>query len=98
MRGQIECERAAVAQLALDAHFATKQTRNFAADRQPETRTAEFAGRRCIRLLERLEDQPLLLLRDADARVPHAECNYIARLLQLRIHVMAESGAVDAQT
>ena len=43
--------------------------RDLAADREAETRAAVLAARRAVGLLERLEDQLQLVLRDADAGV-----------------------------
>ena len=69
LRRQEQRERAALARRALDADLAAEQPRDLAADRQAEPRAAELAARRAVRLLERLEDQLLLVLRDADAGV-----------------------------
>ena len=55
--------------------LATEETRDLSANREPEAGPTVFAARRAIGLLERLEDQLLLLPRDADARVLDAECD-----------------------
>ena len=58
---------------ALHANLAAEQTRDLAADRETEARAAVLAAGRAVGLLERLEDQLLLVARDADARVAHGE-------------------------
>ena len=52
-----------------DADLAAEQARDLAADRQAEAGAAVAAARRPVGLLEGLEDQPQLVLRDADAGV-----------------------------
>ena len=49
--------------------LAAEQRRQLAADRQAEAGAAVLAARAGVGLLERLEDQLLLLRRDADAGV-----------------------------
>src|SRR5215212_7995781 len=68
-----ESEGAALILGALDPDFATEQSRNLAADGKSETRTAVLAAGRAIGLLERLEDQTLLVLRDSNSGVGHRE-------------------------
>ena len=70
---QIQRESAAVALTALQANFAAEQIRQFAADRQAQARAAVLAACAGVRLLERLEDDLLLVGRDADAGVAHLE-------------------------
>ena len=53
--------------------FAAEQARNFAADRQAQAGAAVFAAGAAVGLLERLEDDLLLLRRDADAGVGDGE-------------------------
>ena len=55
--------------LAVDAQVAAEQAGDLAADREAEAGAAVLAAGRAVGLLERLEDQPLLVLRDADAGV-----------------------------
>ncbi len=52
-----------------DLQLAAQQAGDLAADRQAEAGAAIFAAGRAVGLLERLEDQLLLVLRDADAGV-----------------------------
>ena len=70
---QVQRERAARAGLAGEADLAAEQVRELARDCEAEAGAAVLAARACIRLLERLEDQLLLLRRDADAGVGHGE-------------------------
>ena len=59
---------------ALDqADVAAKQRRQLAADGEAESGAAVLAARAGVGLMERLEDQLLLLRRDADAGVGHGE-------------------------
>ena len=51
------------------ADFAAQQPRDFAADRQAQSRAAVFAAGAAVRLLERLEDDLLFLRRNADAGI-----------------------------
>ena len=68
-----EVEGAPLAHLALDPDAPTHQLDQPRGDGQPQPRAAEPPGGRGVGLGERLEDQPLLLRRDADARVPDGE-------------------------
>jgi hypothetical protein len=72
-RRQEQRERAALAGVALDAQVATEEARDLATDREAEPGAAVLAARRAVGLLECLEDQALLVLRDADAGVGHRE-------------------------
>ena len=72
-RGQVERERAALAAGRLDMDLAAEEPRNLAADRQAEPCAAVAAVRLAVRLLERLEDQLQLVLRDSDPRVEDRE-------------------------
>src|SRR6185369_15362736 len=74
-RGQVERERAPLTRRALDDDLAAEQTRDLAADREAETRAAVLAARRAVGLLERLEDEALLVARNADARVLDEEAD-----------------------
>ena len=66
---QVERERAALARHAGQPDLAAEQRRQLAADGQAQAGAAVLAGGAGVGLLERLEDQPLLLRRDADAGV-----------------------------
>ena len=59
--------------LAREADLAAQQRRQLAADRQAEAGAAVLAAGARVGLLERLEDQLLLLGRDADAGVRDRE-------------------------
>ena len=54
---------------AAQLNFAAQQTGQFAADGQAQTGAAVFAAGAGVCLLERLEDDALLLRRNADARI-----------------------------
>ena len=66
---QVQRERAALARRADQPDLAAEQRRQLAADGEAETGAAVLAAGAGVGLLERLEDQPLLLGRDADAGV-----------------------------
>ena len=70
---QVEREGAALVGRAHDLDRAAEQTRDLAADGEPEPGAAVLAAGRAVGLLEGLEDELLLLERDADARVLHRE-------------------------
>src|SRR5262249_37570415 len=72
---QIKREGAAFAWRRDDAYFATQQARNLATDRKSQARAAIFAAGRTVRLLERFEDDPLFLDRNADASVSYRKGN-----------------------
>ena len=80
--GQEERERAPAARRALHADLAAEQARDLAADRQSEPGAAELAARRPVGLLERLEDELLLVLRDPDPGVAHGERDHRLRLVE----------------
>ena len=71
--GRYSVKVAALAGRALQMDFAAEQARQFAADRKAEAGAAIFAAGAGVGLLERLEDQLLLVLRDADAGIGHFE-------------------------
>ena len=72
--GQQEGERSTPSPSVLvHPDLAAEQARDLAADRQPEARAAVAAARRAVGLLEGLEDQPQLVLGDADAGVGDGE-------------------------
>ncbi len=66
---QVQHERAALVHSACQPDFAAEQPRQLAADRQAEARAAVLPVRRAVHLLKRLENDLVLLRRDADARV-----------------------------
>src|SRR3954451_2989843 len=65
--------------------FAAEQVRQLAADGQAQPRAAVFAAGAGVSLLERLEDDLLLLERNADAAIGHLECDYRRRLTEQRV-------------
>ena len=70
---QVEREAAARADLAGQPDLAAQQPRDFPADRQPEAGAAVLPAGGAVGLLERLEDDAVLLGRNADAGVGHPE-------------------------
>ena len=70
---QIQRERAADAGGAAQLDLAPEEVGQLAADGQPQAGAAELAAGAGVGLLERLEDDALLLGRDADARIRHLE-------------------------
>src|ERR1700759_3337460 len=72
---QIQRELTAGADFALDPQLAAEQTRDLAADREPEPGPSVFAARPAVGLLEWLEDDPLLVARDPDSGVAHPEAD-----------------------
>src|SRR5690348_14341706 len=68
-----EVERAALAGNALHPDSAVHQGDQPPTDGQAQSRAAEPARRRAVGLPERLEDQRLLLSRNADSRVAYLE-------------------------
>ena len=77
---QIQRERAAAARHAGQADLAAEQMRQLAADGETEARAAVLARGAGVGLLERLEDDPLLLRRNADAGIAHRELDHRRRL------------------
>src|ERR1700722_8430855 len=73
---QIKCEAASLAWRAAQLNFAAQQTGQFAADGQPQSCSAVLAARAGIGLLESLEDNPLLVERDADAGIGDLKRDY----------------------
>ena len=82
---QVERERAAAARHAREADLTAEQVRKLAADGKTQARAAVLARRAGVGLLERLEDDPLLLGRDADAGIAHGELDHRLRLAQHRV-------------
>ena len=56
-----------------ELNFAAQQRRDFAADREAQSRPAVFAGDRSVGLLERLEDDAMLVGSDSDTGIFHRE-------------------------
>ncbi len=71
--------------------LAAQQVGQFAADRQPQAGAAVFAAGAGIGLLERLEDDSLLVQRNADAGIGDLERNHRCRAAQDRM-VFAPTG------
>ena len=80
LQRQVERERAAPARRAAQLDLAAEQVGKLAADRQAEAGAAVLAAGAGIGLLEGLEDDLLLLGRDADAGVRDLECDDRGRL------------------
>ena len=74
--GQIEREGAALAAGAHEPDLAAEQPGQLAADREPEPGASVLAAGSALRLLERLEDDGLLLALDADAGVGHGHAHH----------------------
>ena len=79
MQRQVEGERAALAVDAGQPDLAAQQRRQLAADGQAQAGAAVLARGAGIGLLEGLEDEPLLLRRDADAGVLDGERDDLLR-------------------
>ena len=86
---QVKREGAALARRAAQLDFAAEQVGQFAADGEAEPGAAVFAAGAGVGLLECLEDDLLLLGRDADAGIGHLERDDGRRL--------AEDGMVGVQ-
>ena len=65
--------------------LAAEQARDLAADRQAEAGAAIFAAGGAVGLLERLEDQLLLVLGDADAGVADGDLDRLLGVAQGRV-------------
>ena len=63
----------------LQLDFAAQQVRQLAADRQTQTGAAVLAAGSCICLLERLENDPLLLDGNSNPRIGNLERNHRRR-------------------
>ena len=80
---QVQREARALSRRAGQADFAAEQLRQFARDRKAQARAAVLAAGRTVGLLERLEDDLLLVAADADAGVRHGERKHLLRTIQL---------------
>ena len=82
---QVERERAALAVDAGELDLAAEQHGQLAADGQAQAGAAVLARGAGVGLLERLEDEPLLLRRDADAGVLDGEGDDLLGLAEHRV-------------
>ena len=92
---QVEGERAALSVDAGELDLTAEQDGQLAADGETEAGAAVFAGRAGVGLLKRLEDEPLLLRRDADAGVLDREGEDLRRVPE---HGMIEAPATRRKT
>ena len=81
-RRQEQRERAAASDRAREPDLAAEQPRDFAADRQAEAGAAVLAAGRAVGLLERFEDDLVLVRRDADAGVFDLERDDVGRAIE----------------
>ena len=96
---QIQRKGAALAGSAHKSNFAAQQHGQLSADRQTEAGSAESSARAGIGLLERLEDDLLLLDRNADAGIAHFKRHHRRHRAQHRmIQVPAGHGPPDRGT
>src|SRR5262249_3414785 len=84
-QGQVKPEAASHAWSALQANFTAEQVSKLAADGKPEARAAIFSARAGIGLLEGFEDDLLLVLGYADARIRDLEGRNHRRLAENRV-------------
>ena len=82
LQRQIECEDAALAGGALQMDLAAEQACELAADGKAKAGAAVFSAGAGIRLLERFEDQLLLVLGNADAGVGYFEGDHRGRVIE----------------
>src|SRR5579863_8705272 len=95
---KVQRKRAAHSGRALQTNLAAQQASQFAADGQAQTRAAVLAAGGSVRLLECLEYDALLVLRNADAGVGHGERDHRFDAIEDRvIHAPARHNAVDLQ-
>src|SRR6202008_1413649 len=73
---QVQRERATTSRRARKLNFTTEQAGDLAADRQAQARPAILPARAPVGLLEGLEDDLLLVERNADSRVLDREGKY----------------------
>src|SRR5262245_39565956 len=86
--GQVEPKRAAFARCADAADFPPQQPRDLAGDRKPQSRAAVLAAGRPIGLLERLENDPQFLDRNADSGVRDREGDDLIGLVKRLVSVI----------
>src|SRR6186713_503247 len=82
---QIQGEGTAAAGDTAQAYFAAQQVSQLTADGESQSRATVFTRRTGVRLLKRLEDDSLLLLRNADTRVADGELHHRRRLAERRV-------------
>src|SRR5205085_9666039 len=80
---QVQRERASGSRRADEPDLAAEQLGQLAADRKAEAGAAVLPRRGAVGLLERLEDDLLLVLRDADPGIAHREGKHVAGRIQL---------------
>ena len=83
--------------MLVDRELAAQQAGDFAADRQAQAGAAVLAAGGAVGLLEGLEDDPLLVLRDADAGVLDREGEDLAGLVERSLAVSSRSAAARPQ-
>src|SRR5947199_2962909 len=93
---EVELERAPLAGGADDGDLSAEDPGDLAADREPEPRSAVPAAGAAVRLLERFEDDLLLLGMNADARVADREDHYGRRIVE-HVVVRVPSLAYEAR-
>src|SRR5690606_14107962 len=79
LRRQQQRERAPLAQDRAEADFSAQKPRQFAADRQPQPGAAILTAGRAVGLLECLEDDLLLVVRNADPGIADRKGQNILR-------------------
>ncbi len=82
---QIESKDTASPGRAVEADLSAEQGRQLAADREPETRAAVAPACAGVRLMERFEDDLLLIGGNADAGVLNFEGDDSRRVVQSRV-------------
>ena len=90
---QEERERAPLARRAHQPDLAAQQPSDLATDRQPQAGAAVLAARAAVGLLERLEDDLLLVRRNPNAGVRDRECEHDAARLRLSFSRLQPSAA-----
>ena len=75
-----EPDRRSLAEAAAHRHVPTHQDRESLADHEPETGAVRTPRGRGLRLGELLEQQPLLIAREADAGIGHRQLDRLRRL------------------
>src|SRR6266540_5793753 len=95
---QIQHERAAEPDFAGQPDLAAEQPRNLAADREAQARATILAARGAVGLLERLEDDAVLVRGDPDAGVSDTKRDHPSRAAQRDVIVApAVAGDIDRQ-
>ena len=77
--GEVQSERAAVRELAVNAHEAAVAAHRVVDDGEPEAAALRSAAQAAVNTIELAEDPLLLAPRDADAAVAHADADVTAR-------------------